>query len=325
MKRNSWRIYGDSSYVTGRRFGSRLPYARQTIDALIQGILAYNPIAYWPLNDAAGSTTARDVTGNGFTGQVSGAVNFGATGLTLYGENAAQFTSGSKLAIPKFPALENLSVIYLVNYSSAGYSQHLLSGNASTNGFIISESNSGPTVYAQTFPNGTAGTNVALAINTTGMVAYTNNGFTGAMSINNGTVVEKSQPLNPVQGLIIGQPSVTTTMAHVAIFNDVLTPAQITAIYQLITATPTLVPFNGTDASVGVFNPNNLGVIMGAGTTQGDCFWIQNNLPLNSTRVANGSGLIVNGEMLIVADGTYGVMPLPPQSRLVPLGGSVAG
>lgn len=323
MKRNSWRIYGNSSYVTGRRFGSRLRYQRATVDVLIQGILSYKPIAYWPLNDPAGSTTARDVTGNGFTGQAPSSVSFGATGLTNYGESSAQFSS-NYLTVTDFPALNPISAIYLVNYSAAGYSSHLVSGNESSDGFLTSESNSGPTVYAQTFPNGTAGTNIALALNTTGFVTYVNSESVGSMTINNSAPVQKSQPLNPVQGLQIGSGSTPARMAHVAIFNRPLTQAEITAIYQLATATPTLVFQNSTDAAVGVNNNSNLGVVMGNVSNSGDIyFWIQKNPLANGTLVSNGAGLIVDSEMMALGDGTYGTVPMPPYSQTVPLGDGI--
>jgi hypothetical protein len=38
------------------------------------------PIAYWPLDETAGSTTAADATGSGFNGSASGSATFGATG-----------------------------------------------------------------------------------------------------------------------------------------------------------------------------------------------------------------------------------------------------
>jgi len=44
-------------------------------------VLSDNPVAYWPLSDAAGSTTVADATGNGNTGTVNGGVTLGEPGV----------------------------------------------------------------------------------------------------------------------------------------------------------------------------------------------------------------------------------------------------
>lgn len=320
MKRNSWRIYGDSSYVTGRRFGSRLGYARPAVDALIQGILAYNPIAYWPLNDPVGSSTARDVTGNGYN-FTAVSVNFGSAGLTNYGETSVG-AAYPGLFNPQVPLGEAFSVMYLTNFADSAYSyQASAPADSSPYNFFIQQLGT-PRIRAGATTG--SGAYNSLPINTTGLVTFTYANQTGNLWINT-TGAAAAMDFVTTKGLALYESNTVsnTRYAHAAVFDKALTQGEIAAIYQLITATPTHVPFNGTDGSVGVLNPSNLAVIMGAGATQGGCFWVQDNLPGNATRVSNGAGLIVNGEMLIVADGTYGVMPLPPQSRLVPLGDGV--
>lgn len=321
MKRNTWRIYGDSSYVSGRRFGSRLGYARPAIDALIQGILSYNPIAYWPLNDAVGSTTVKDVSGNGFTGNVSGTLSLGSNGMTNYGETCCQFTAaGGIITVPNFPGTEAYShvVIYQDTLGASGgyatiFSTELLSfarssiqlwvGFSGGGGSYSFPINTAINIYAETYAN--------LSQN-----SYINGSFFRGMAISNAKIESGT--------LQLGSTSLQGKIGHLAIFDRALSQAEITAIYQLITATPTLVPFNGNDASIGVINPSNLGVIMGKAVSGNNMDWIQSNLPANSTRVSNGAGLIVNGEMLTNAgSGEYGVMPVPPQSQLVPLGDGV--
>lgn len=335
MKRNSWRIYGDSSYVTGRRFGSRLGYARPAVDALIQGILAYNPIAYWPLNDPVGSSTVRDVSGNGFTGTVSGSVNFGSAGLTAYGETAALFSGGSIQTNANIP-LSPFTVINMRKQSATvssvqGFCWEYYDGSNGIRMYIQSAGNDGVVNDFRLNGSGTYGGQVTGSNNTnTHLDALVYDGI-GALNYVDGS---RGQPALPVafgqpatNFSIAGQPVAQTysgSIAHVAIFNRALTPEEIAGIYALVTATPTLVPFNGTDASIGVLNPSDLGVIMGQNTSSGfpeDCYWIQSNPAPASTRVANSTGLLVNQDIL-QANTQFAIMPIPPQSMGVNLGTS---
>jgi|SRR6185436_10775995 len=67
-----------------------------------QRILADSPVAYWRLNEAAGSTTAADLSGNGYTGTKAGGVTFGVASPQPDGSTAASSTGvdGSHVAIP---------------------------------------------------------------------------------------------------------------------------------------------------------------------------------------------------------------------------------
>ncbi len=61
-------------------------------DYYADAVLADHPLAYYPLSDAAGSTTAVDVSGNGYDGTYQGGVTLGVTGaLPDDSDTAAEF------------------------------------------------------------------------------------------------------------------------------------------------------------------------------------------------------------------------------------------
>lgn len=76
----------------GGTFLLRLAGLAAATDAYIQKVLGYAPIAYYPLNEASG-TTAEDLSGSGFDGTYSGAAP-GGTGIGD-GNTAASFDGTS--------------------------------------------------------------------------------------------------------------------------------------------------------------------------------------------------------------------------------------
>lgn len=58
-------------------------------------VLADVPCLYWRLGDAAGSTSAADISGNGFSGTVTGSPTFGSTGLLTNDVNTCAAASAS--------------------------------------------------------------------------------------------------------------------------------------------------------------------------------------------------------------------------------------
>lgn len=54
-------------------------------------ILADGPVGYWRLNDAVGSGTVADSSGNGYTGTVNGGVTLGETGFLASAATCAKF------------------------------------------------------------------------------------------------------------------------------------------------------------------------------------------------------------------------------------------
>lgn len=64
----------------------------QSYDAVV---VADGPKLFWPLNDAAGSTSVADASGNSFNGTVHGGVVLGAIGGGVDGETAAAFDGSS--------------------------------------------------------------------------------------------------------------------------------------------------------------------------------------------------------------------------------------
>ena len=321
MRRNTWRIYGDSSYVTGRRFGQRLPFARSAVDVLIQGIMAYKPMAYWPLNDPVGTLTARDVTGNGFTGTVSGSVTFGSTGLTSFGETAASFSGGHIITPAVMPPVYTL--IASSNISSSAY------------GSIIQNAETSPKLgyYPAanvSYPGEITFQNISYAANsgTNNLSAICNPVATfdgeNVILYQNGThsTVQSGNP--STSPMTIGN-SLTGTIAHVAIFNRALTPEEIAGIYALVTATPSTVSNCSMDASIGPLNNSNRGAVMGYEDTRAllnQYYWIQENIPPGGTQVSGSGGLLVNQNILLSqGSGQYGIMLIPPHSATIKTNG----
>lgn len=70
------------------------------------GFEAGTPVAYWPMDEPAGSTTAVDITGNGYNGTLSGSATFGAVGQSMQTESSIGFSNTlGKVTIPFSPAL----------------------------------------------------------------------------------------------------------------------------------------------------------------------------------------------------------------------------
>lgn len=70
------------------------------------GFEAGTPLAYWPMDDNAASSTALDATGNGFHGTRSGSASFGSAGQSLQTESAVSFSNAlGKITIPYSAAL----------------------------------------------------------------------------------------------------------------------------------------------------------------------------------------------------------------------------
>ena len=336
MKRNTWRIYGDSSYVTGRRFGQRLAFARSTVDVLIQGILAYEPMAYLPLNDPAGSTTARDVTGNGFTGTVSGAVNFGSAGLTAYGETAALFLGGSIQTTANIP-LSPFTVINMRKQSATvigvqSFCWEYYDGSNGITMYIRSGVNDGVVNEFHLNGSGTYGGQVTGSNNTnTHLDALVYDGI-GALNYVDGSPGQPALPVafgQPATNFsIAGQPvaqSYSGSIAHVAIFNRALTPEEIAGIYALVTATPSTVANCSMDASIGPLNNSDRGAVMGFESTRptpNEYYWYQENIPPGGTQVSGSGGLLVNQNILLSqGSGQYGIMLIPPHSATIKTNG----
>lgn len=271
MKRNTWRIFGSGSYlgITGRRFGTRLNYQAAQVDQLIQGILAYEPTAYWPLNDPVGSAAARDVTGNGFTGTVVGNVTFGNAGLTSYGETAAGFdgSTSSHILVPT-PITTPFTIMALTtNAGTVANNTYFSNGTTATAGFR--SSHDAVTAYdtlMQVAPSdlyatapGAAGTTLSVTAADGSLIYASQNG--SAYATNGSSLSLSSVSGIGLKGNIVGLTNdFSGTIAHVAIFPYVLTPQQVSDIYALVTGTPAPGTNAYQDAAVG-FKPQARGRI----------------------------------------------------------------
>src|ERR1019366_4996707 len=76
-----WTATSDASWLTAGTTSSTSAYA--------QSVFNDQPIGYWPLNEAAGASSAVDASGGGNNGTVGGAVTFGQAGPLADGSTVA--------------------------------------------------------------------------------------------------------------------------------------------------------------------------------------------------------------------------------------------
>lgn len=220
-----------------------------------QRILALSPWAYWPLDDAAGSTSAREVV-NGWAFTTLGGVTFGTAGIsagataaTLAGSGVGfQFPFGTAAFANNFPKTEgallwwmkvatavwesgatagvwtfqpeSANTIYIEKKSANNQFQFHRRGNSTSVSQIVAESRTTWLCSVQTWSvaanelrgyfNGTQVTLTHDNVYAWPAIALTANSYLG--SGYNGT------------NRLAGQ------LAHAAIFNRALTPAEILAL-----------------------------------------------------------------------------------------------
>lgn len=71
------------------------PVAQCPCDNYKSAVLASSPLAYWPLNDTVGSTTAVDVSGNSLNGTYNGVITQGQTGALASSNNKSVLFGGT--------------------------------------------------------------------------------------------------------------------------------------------------------------------------------------------------------------------------------------
>ena len=290
-----------TAWVTGRGFGA-FQRPVNTVQQLISYIMSLNPVAYWPLNDHAGSLIARDITGNGYDGIVNGGVTFGSAGLTGFGETSAAFTgyAGAPISVPNFPSFAgDISVIYIFKTAlpDTTSGQIISQGNFNVSGFTSGINVTGGLPTSVSFyqmPNGENPV-VAYAL-ANNCVALTRKGNT-VTNVTNGTTASVSGAFAAgTSGLNIGGPAnpytelSSTSLAHIAIFPYALTAAQITALQNFITAGP-VANFGGmSDAAVGPMGALSIG---------------------GPARASKGYGLVAAAASV---NGTYDYLPVAGQT-----------
>ncbi len=106
-----------------------------------QQVASLAPSAWWKLNDAVGSTTAIDSSGNGYTGTVNGGVTFGQTGpitgtpsdtAALFDGSTGYISTGFK---PTFSAITILVWVNAIPTSFGSNTRVLAAGGAGGSGF----------------------------------------------------------------------------------------------------------------------------------------------------------------------------------------------
>lgn len=208
-------------------------------------ILKLNPLAYWPLNDPAGSLTAKDITGNGFNGTVSGAVTLGSAGLTTFGETCASFTGGA-ITTPDVPNPPSYSRITIYQ-DGQGAGSGTYAGMTQDSLEFFNRS----AVQIYTTFNGGGGS-YSMPINTAVNTYVETLQSSVQASYINGSVFKSGAVTAPVTGtapVILGSPTLFGKLAHVAILPYAMTAAQITALQNVINAGPKYQQWQGSDTS----------------------------------------------------------------------------
>lgn len=214
-------------------------------------VLADNPIAYWPLQETTGST-AFDVTGNGWNGTYNG-VTLGAAGLINEpGQVSADFNgSSSNVSVPNFPrpAATTVSFELWGEIDTTGIHQTAvgvdspISGNLAalylklgdpTNEFTFVLRDTAGTAHSSPKAGSAAGTVYYLVGTYDGTImrlykdavevattaaTFTISDFSGALTIGCGWFA------NAKTDFVNGR------LAHVAIYDYALSPAQVLAHY----------------------------------------------------------------------------------------------
>lgn len=290
-----------TAWVTGRGFGA-FQRPVNTQQQLLSYIMSLNPIAYWPLNDPAGSLVAKDITGNGFNGTVSGAVTFGTAGLTTFGETSANFTGGqinTNFNIPNAP----FTVLNIRKQNAAvvgvqGFAWEWFDGSNGIRMYIQSAGNNGVVNNFRLNGTGSYGGQVSgtndTNINVDALV------YDGSKALNycNGSSGQPGIAVafgQPSVNFSIGGPGVVQTYngsaAHIAILPYAMTAAQITSLQNFITAGP-VSNFGGlADAAVGPMGALSVG---------------------GPARGSKGYGVVAAGA--IAVNGDYNYLPVAGQT-----------
>lgn len=241
-----------TAWVTGRGFGS-FQRPVNTQQQLLAYIMSLKPLAYWPLNDPAGSLVAKDITGNGFNGTVTGSVTFGSAGLTSFGETSALLTGGYITAPIAVNMTDSTTIAIIKNTNAVGTGGYQQMVGIET----CSLSRAPGFWYFENGSEGSYGPANTADINTHTMVALASRSSSALYK--DGTLYASGlwKTLANSTAATIGQ--VDGTIAHVAILPYAMTPDQITALQDFITAGP-VANFGGlADAAVGPMGALSVG------------------------------------------------------------------
>jgi hypothetical protein len=225
---------------------------------LMIGGLSYNaylaslaPVAWWELDDPAGSTTVADSSGNGLTGTVNGGVTLGSTTAPPGGTSALFNGSTGYISIPHTFALASFSMVtWVLKPSATNYPRVFSTGNYySTGSGFGFQADSSNWVWAV----------ASTAKNTSGYLngSPLNDGkwhmFVGTFNAANGQSLLYEDGAQNASGTATEVQTTQTTayigyggpgdgnyypgnIAQVAIFNYPLTAQQVSALYSLATA-----------------------------------------------------------------------------------------
>lgn len=204
-------------------------------------LAALSPVGWWKLNDAVGSSTAADSSGNGTTGNCT-AVTFGGAG-PIAGDTSASFNSATSsivdIANNSFTNLTGtMSLIAWVNTVSAAVNQQACGRSYLTSYYFNTTTTVGQGVSLYSSNVQLAGANpindgkwhmfVATISGTAGNI------YLDGAPLNSGTVGTLTSTTDHFfigKGLGTGPNFFTGSIAQVALFNTVISAANVAALY----------------------------------------------------------------------------------------------
>lgn len=240
--------------LVGYSAGGRAHASPTPTPSYDQIIINDKPSGFWALNDAVGSSTAVDSSGNGHNCTVHGTVTFGQTGGTTDGETAALFDgSTGYLTCPTgVLTIGNATVTIEMLVKMSASPIGMFDSNPSQTGSIrnyntgnFSGYNSGMTSLPASLHNGswhlfeyltTTTTNSlgCCASNTTGENLYFQDGSLSQNNGNGGTTALTWGSTIDIGTINTGLVFYAGTMAKVAIYPYALSPTQIAAHFAAI-------------------------------------------------------------------------------------------
>ncbi len=223
-------------------------------------LLSYNPVAYWPLSDPVGTTTAQDISGSGDNGTVSGSVTFGEPGdIAAFPNETSALFDGSTGHItsvdsPSITTEFTFAILALPQGGGASGNQDLIAQRSGFNANMISVGNNsdGTFSYGISVYNGANSYSFEATHRPFDgkwhFLVFTYAPTVGGTLYLDGTaIITTAWTGNPSLGAVaftLGGDSIgyyKGNLAMAAYTLSVLTQSQITALYNALSATGSLV------------------------------------------------------------------------------------
>ncbi len=309
--------------ATAVDFGT--PYGQETMTG--------NPLAYLPLNDATGSVTTADVSGNNNNGTISGSPTLQQPGPLDDSSSSSYYLNGSSyMSIPSITTnWSQTTVEAWVRLTSSPSDNPRLIANSHTDEdnkglelIINSGATSGAFIVGNGTSYGSAGWNQTLAPNTWYFYVGTYDGSTAKAYINGnlvgqasftGSIAGSSYPLTIGMDPAYNGDYLTGDLSNVAIFSQALSQSTIQQQYDVALApqsgTVSASVYSVTDTQIVVSPPAGAGTVdvtvttpQGTSATSGADHFTYTTAPIvtdvspSAGPLAGGSTVTIGGENL---------------------------